>query len=131
MWSGEREMAKLDLTKSMNALLKEYGDEIRDAIEEVLPEVAKQTVTMLKATSPKQTGAYAKDWAVEKWKQSSQYLGATVYNKKHYQLTHLLEYGHAKQNGGRVRAFPHIADAEAFAGDELIRQVTRKVGAIK
>lgn len=131
-------MAKLDLTKSMNALLKEYGDEIRDAIEEVLPKVANDTVTLLKngSSTPHRTGAYEKDWAVEKWKQSSQYLGATVYNKKHYQLTHLLEYGHAMKRGGRtiapdVKAYPHIKDAEDFAGDELIRQVTRKVGAIK
>lgn len=130
MWSGERAMANINLTSAVNKLLKEYGDEINSAVEEVLPKVAKDTVNMLKQTSPKRSGAYAKDWALEKWRTSANYTGVTIFNRGHYHLTHLLEFGHAKRNGGRVKAEPHIADAEQFAINELIAEVERKVKGI-
>ena len=46
-------------------------------------------------------------------------------NKKRYQLTHLLEKGHAKRGGGRVRAFPHIAPAEQAGIRELEEGIKR------
>ena len=125
----------LDLTKAMNALLLEYGDAIRDAIDEALPKIAKETVSILRNTSPKSSGAYAKDWRLEKWTQNSNYIGVTVFNNKHYQLTHLLEYGHPivrnKKKVGDAKAYPHIEEAEKIAGDRLINEIKRKVGAIK
>ena len=127
----------LDLTKAMNALLLEYGDAIRDAIDEALPKIAKETVSILRNTSPKSSGAYAKDWRMEKWTLNSNYAGVTVYNNKHYQLTHLLEYGHdvTREKGGKklgeAKKHPHIEEAERIAGDRLINEIKRKVGAIK
>ena len=45
------------------------------------------------------------------------------YNDKHYQLTHLLEKGHALVNGGRARAFPHIGPVAERAEENLIDNI--------
>ena len=60
----------------------------------------------------KDTGAYAKSWAVKKTKENSHSLEMTVHSKNRYQLAHLLEKGHAKRGGGRVAGKPHISPAE-------------------
>ena len=48
-----------------------------------------------------------------------------VVHSKRYQLTHLLEFGHAKRGGGRTRAFPHIAPAEQAGIEQLTRDIER------
>ncbi len=40
-----------------------------------------------------------------------------------YRLTHLLEDGHAKRDGGRTKAMPHIQKHEQDAVQEFERRV--------
>ena len=43
-------------------------------------------------------------------------------------LAHLLENGHAKRGGGRVRAIPHIAPAEQMGIEQLESDITKALG---
>lgn len=107
------------LAAELAAGLAEYSDSVTEVIKKAVDDVSKSTALELKNTSPKRTGTYAKDWAAKQAYEDRRSKRKTVYNKKHYQLTHLLEFGHAKRNGGRVPAKPHIKAAEEKAAQEF------------
>lgn len=103
---------KIDaVSETINEMLELYSKDVDEVVQEALPKVGKETVKELKQTSPKRTGDYAKGWTqkVEKERLGSK---LTVYNKTRYQLTHLLEKGHAKVSGGFVNGKPHIKPAQ-------------------
>lgn len=111
-------------------ILKQYENECNETIRKVTQEVAKETVTTLKQTSPKRKGRgkhYASGWDVKEETTLGGGISFMVYNKTKPQLTHLLEHGHAKVGGGRVQAIPHIAPAEEKAEIELLRRLEEKL----
>lgn len=117
-----------DLAKTVSQVLKEYEGATIEAMKKAVDRTSKQAVRDLKASSPKRTGAYSRDWASKKRKKTNEWAYAkTVYNKKHYRLTHLLEKGHRKVNGGMVAARPHIAKVEQEAVNELYREIKEGV----
>ena len=73
-----------------------------------------------KAKSDVQAGA-----PVKTTKENANAMEVTVHSRNRYQLAHLLEFGHAKRGGGRTRAFPHIAPAEAAAAELLEKEVEK------
>ena len=116
-------MAKInDLSKEITQALREYTTEVEEGLEEAKVEVAKETVKRLKQKSPKKTGDYRKGWARKKVGTAQ-----VVHNRTDYQLTHLLEYGHAKRGGGRVAGIPHIGPAEEWANDEYLKRVEKVI----
>lgn len=102
--------------------LSEYTSDVEKGLEKAKIKVAKDTVKTLKNTSPKKTGSYAKGWAVKQ-------VGTArvIHNKTDYQLTHLLENGHAKKGGGRVAAKVHIKPAEEKAIREYETAVRKEI----
>ena len=117
-----------DLAKTVTQVLKEYEGATLDAMKKAVDKTSKQAVRDLKASSPKRTGAYSRDWAAKKRKNTNQWAySKTVYNKTHYRVTHLLEKGHRKVNGGMVAARPHIAKVEQDAVNELYKQIKEGV----
>ena len=74
---------------------------------------------------PDRLQVHKSSWVATKQEKSSQSLQMVVHSKDRYQLTHLLEKGHAKRGGGRVAARPHIAPAEQ-EGVELLQSLIEK-----
>ena len=112
------------LAQEIMKTLDDYRDTTVDKMKEAVDKAAKQAVNELKTSSPKRTGAYAKDWAAKKDRKANKWAyGKVVYNKKHYRLTHLLEKGHRKVNGGMVAARPHIAKVEEKAINTLVEGI--------
>ncbi len=111
-----------EMASAINEGLQEYADlaaeEMKSAVKKTATEVKKE----ISANAPVDTGAYAKSWATKKTAEDSQSLTYTVYSKNRYQLAHLLEKGHANRGGGRTRAYPHIAPAEA-EGEEMLQRL--------
>lgn len=116
------------LLKQLNNMLALYAKEVTEDIKADAKTTAYQAREKIKKNSPSRSGRYKKNWAVKKAYEDANEIRYVVYNKKPtYRLTHLLEKGHAKKNGGRVRAYPHIRPAELWARKEFVNLVKEAV----
>lgn len=125
-------MAKIKVNQLAAQIAEElalYSQEVIEKVDEASERIGKETVELLKATSPKRTGQYARKWTMTTVKVIGMATQRFIHVKKRqYRLTHLLEHGHAKRGGGRVEGKPHIRPAE----EEMIRKFTSEVeGAIE
>ena len=116
-----------DLAAAVVQELQAYSSEMAEEVKASVKEAAKVCVKTLKQNSPKDTGAYAKGWKARKSYESANDIRMQVHNADHYQLTHLLEDGHAKVNGGRVEGKPHIQPAADAASELLEKEVKIRV----
>lgn len=122
-------MAKQDMSIEIMRALTRYADMTVSTMKELVYDAAKECKDQIQTTAPVRTGAYAKSWTVKKGNSFlSTTVSATVQSRNHYQLTHLLEFGHAKRNGGRVAARPHIAAARDQAEQNLERKLKEALG---
>ena len=116
-------MAKINIDQLSMEVMSELEIYQRNTVETVtaaVKEVAKKTVQLLNRTSPRspEGGDYAKSWASKRDNKArgKNFMNMIVYSKApEYRLTHLLEFGWAKVDGGRVDGQPHIREAEAQA----------------
>jgi len=134
--SRSRRVGVLDVSKAITAMFVKYGQEVNEVLDDSLKEVARESVEDLKAitswhyTHP--NSPYSKDWTwtIEPAKRLSRRF--VVYNVDHYQLTHLLESGHAKYLWGRetgetVRSYEHIKPVRDKAEEHLEQAVVRRI----
>ena len=109
---GKQNVTIEQLADAVMEGLEEYKNLAGTQVKAAVRKAANTVRDDIKATAPRRTGRYAESWTTSKTKENSTGLTMTVYSPSRYMLAHLLEYGHALRNGGRARAFPHIAPAE-------------------
>lgn len=116
-----------DLADAIMQKLREYGDEVIGEVKKAEDVTAKECVENLKTDSPVgATGKYAKGWGVKTAYEDPTEKRVVVHNKV-YQLTHLLENGHANRDGGRTKAYPHIKKNEEIANAAFEKRVEEAI----
>lgn len=125
------------ISAQMHELLTEYNEDVQEAVDKSAKEAADVSMNQLKSTSPKRPkhGEYARSWSIKKQETGIGVSEYVVHNKRHYQLTHLLENGHVVRNKkgtyGRTRPIKHI-DPAAEAGVQRFELSARaRIGRIK
>lgn len=108
----------------MDGLL-EYAELATDTMKDCVKKAGNTVKKETQANAPVKSGRYKKSWAVKRQKETSTMLEMVVHSRNRYQLTHLLEKGHAKRGGGRVKAMPHIGPAEE-KGIRMLEDTIRK-----
>ena len=115
------------LADAVNEQLQEYNKLSAEVVKTAVTKAGNAVKKDIGANAPRKSGRYAKSWRTKKTKETSTELQVTVYSPTRYMLAHLLEHGHAKRGGGRVRAIPHIASAEEAAEEALMKDIERRL----
>jgi len=120
-----------ELSKVVMNYLKDYKEDIDEEVVEVVDEVTRKAKDELKQTSPRgkgsRTNPYYKGWEVKLSKKRTGVYHKVIWNRTNYQLTHLLEFGHATRNGGRTRAIPHIRPVEEKYNVEFVDKLEKRI----
>lgn len=131
---GNKKIKVDELTDVVLEYLKEFEGVTEEACDKGVSEMAKTAVQELRNAHPPGSGEYGswdeynKGWKVMQTKTDKRYhKKATIHNATHYQLTHLLEKGHALVKGGHTAAFTHIAPVAEKCDDELGRVIKKYI----
>lgn len=121
-------MSDIDIGAAIMKELETYSNDLVERINVSSKEYANKLKREIQENSPKKTGSYKKGWRVKQVYKSHTLSQYVVHNATDYQLTHLLEFGHAI-NGGtrRVKPIPHIAPAEEKIIGDFLNEVEKAV----
>lgn len=115
------------VAQQLDKILHEYVEKVDEVTDDVMHDVAVETVQDLRATSPRKSGDYARSWT---WTQKGHEF--IVHNKDHYRLTHLLNNGHIIRNKygtyGRKLGDGHIERAEERSQITLVQYLESRLG---
>lgn len=118
------------LQEAIQSIVENYTDEVHDIVQEEEETAIRYAVKELKRVSPSETGRYRKGWKSKIIKGRTE-TSAVAYNAESYQLTHLLEFGHANKRGGRtigrVQAYPHIEKVNEDTARKFFEGVVKRL----
>lgn len=121
-----------NLGKEIEKIFEEYKGDIESNLDEITKKVGKKGAQALKneslaafPDSKKHKKRYGSTWTSRADKERL-YTTVTIYNSQPG-LPHLLEYGHASRNGGRVEGREHISSVEESLVFEFEREVESKL----
>ncbi len=126
--AGKRSIKIPDFQKEIQKILDDYGDNLTEQTRQAVTKVAEIAKKEIQSGSPVRTSKYRSGWTVKTDATSRLRTETVIYNRSKYQLTHLLEKGHALRQGGRAPAYPHIRPAEEHAVKnmkEAIEQIAK------
>lgn len=110
------------MAAEINSIMEEWQNGVENVTEQSVRAATNAARNDVRARSPKSNERPASASYSQHWRTSFDFRGrvrkGVVYNTK-YSLTHILEYGHAKVNGGRTRAQEHITPAAQTAADSF------------
>ncbi len=113
------------LEAAIKAALDEYAIDAQKTLNEVAKDLGKQAKNLLRQTSPKDTGEYAKSWKIDVQAGRLATM-VTVYSSKP-RLPHLLENGHALRQGGRAPAIVHIAPVANSIEEKFVKELEARL----
>lgn len=121
-----------DLADEIANTLSGYTENVAEGVKVTVDETMKELVADTKKDAPERSGRYKKAIASKVRFEDNYEKRVTWYVKKpFYALSHLLEKGHAKRGGGRVKAYPHIENNREKAEarfTERVKEVIRNAG---
>ena len=135
-------MANKNFTDDINKVLADYKEFCENVVFEDLDKAGKVALDKVKSLSPVAAasykkweknateispGKYKKSWRKKTEGKNTSKPEMVVYSGQ-YQITHLLENGHVKKGGGRVRGYPHVAPAQDAADAEIERLLAKDLG---
>lgn len=121
------------LTSEVMKILEDFRGATEETVSYAVIETADKAVSELHEANPSGSGKYGSwtqynmSWARTSLGGNAKKISSIIHNKKHYQLSHLLEFGHALRNGGRTKAFPHIAPVAEKAEDDLFNNIKKRI----
>lgn len=138
--SNSNKVAIDKLSSTIMKYLTEYKEDIEEDVKEVANKNTKEAQKELKQISPRAdrtvklrggttvvSGSYAKSWSIKNGKKAKDIYSRIVYNKEHYRLTHLLEFGHANRDGSRTKPIAHIRTTEDKYREKFIEELEVKI----
>ena len=131
---GNNQMSKTikpdELSQAILDELENFKDVTEEAAWEGVVETSNDALQQLRNAHPSGSGKYRswdkynRGWTVKKTKRDKT---VQIHNATDYQLTHLLEKGHALRDGGRSQAFVHIAPVADKCDTELLNNIKKHI----